>query len=208
MQTQNKLLWLKFKQKTKFKAIPLYSQHAITNTSTLLNKMNKIELHSKHATPYRMNSYVNINKLYKQKVLSCSSPQSKVNLKRELIKMFLPQGEDEMFVDAQMKQCNKGGDKDGCLNNSNVKKRKKKCRMLPSLSGNNIGIECLNGSKSTVNKSVITGEGVKPFLKYTKYTQRVNLDRRKLSKIEEEIRRDVKLSMSGLDWFKLKYNAI
>ena len=60
--------------------------------------------------------------------------------------------------------------------------------------------------KGVNNKSYCPSSTTQLFLNYTKHTKKINLNRDKLSKVEEDIRKHANRSITGLNWFSMEYD--
>ena len=241
---EHKPLWFKIKDVTKFKEIPKYSSKIITKTNNLFYRMNKLDASSKPYVQYNNNNNNQDSNLHLTD-LYCSKPNTKENLKLELIKMLMPRGAELSRKELQLElNISPSHDATTCKNKTSLRKIRsfypklksyhmslKKNPYLTHLSKsnsmltlpkyinlyNNTRNELLPISNVTIsNKSLSNCSSisspkhsthcVKPFLRYTKHTEKIQLYRNKLTKIEEDIRRDINCSMSGLNWFNREYN--
>lgn len=60
--------------------------------------------------------------------------------------------------------------------------------------------------KGAINKSYYPSSTTQLFLNYTKHTKKIKLNRDKLSKVEEDIRKHANMSITGLNWFSMEYD--
>ena len=241
---EHKLLWFKLKDVMKFKEIPKYSSKIITKTNNMFHRMNKFNSSSKHHIQY--NNMLQDNNLHLTD-LYCSKPNTKENLKLELIKMLMPRGAELSRKELQLELNNNTSSSTHNNNNSKTLIIRKMKSFYPKIKTyqmslkKNPYITHINRSNSMLtlpkhiniynhsrneffpisnitisNKSLSNCSSyntpkhstyfIKPFLQYTKHTEKVQLYRNKLTKIEEDIRRDINCSVSGLNWFNREYN--
>ena len=246
---EHKPLWFKLKDVVKFKEIPKYSSKIITKTNNMFHRMNKFDASSKQYIHY--NNNVQDNDLHLTD-LYCSKPNTKENLKLELIKMLMPRGAElsrkELQLELNINSSSHNNNTTTYKNNTLTRKirsfypklksyqmslRKnpyithmnrsnsmltfpKYINIYNSYNNNNSRNELVPipnvtmSNKSISNCSSISPKHstyfVKPFLQYTKHTAKIQLYRNKLTKIEEDIRRDINCSVSGLNWFNREYN--
>ena len=216
-------MWYNVPLKSKYNELKDLEDNANNHTNSLVKTMDKVRLVNQSDFVYKSRKQQFNSELLKFKF---SKPLSKEKLKFNLQSLLIQ--EEDPYSDfilkfkpsknKKLKQCgfihNILSKKIEPIKQEKVMIKNNSMATLPKVNKdfnhkykyNLSSPSKLNNCKQKTKRMFIPSASNPLFLNYTKHTQKIKLNRDKLSKVEESLRRNVNMSITGLNWFSMEYD--